>query len=339
MKNRERLQFTGQGGEYFKIWIVNLLLSILTLGMYSAWAKVRRNQYFYRHTRLAGACFDYHGDPKAILKGRMIAVVLVAAYTLAGTFSPHIALAILLAILLLMPWLLKRSLRFRLYNSSYRGLRFAFYGKTGGAYLNWLAWPLASALSLGVLWPLTQQRIVRYMRDNSAYGNALFRFAAGTGGFYKIYLLVIPMLVAIFVLLLVASQLVIPDHVEQRMAVGGALAGIGTYLGLLIFGYPYVSARMQNLIWNHTQLAGVHRFASDIKASGLFGIMFSNLLLTLLTLGLYKPFGDIRLARYRIEHISLIPGADLENIVAGIESQAAAAGEEIAEMFDLDISL
>ncbi|MDR1854861.1 MAG: DUF898 domain-containing protein, partial [Azoarcus sp.] len=40
-----RLQFTGSGGEYFRIWIVNLLLSILTLGIYSAWAKVRREQY------------------------------------------------------------------------------------------------------------------------------------------------------------------------------------------------------------------------------------------------------------------------------------------------------
>ena len=54
----QRLTFTGSGGEYFKIWIVNLLLTIVTLGIYSAWAKVRRNEYFYRHTRLAGAGFD-----------------------------------------------------------------------------------------------------------------------------------------------------------------------------------------------------------------------------------------------------------------------------------------
>ncbi|MFP5306510.1 MAG: DUF898 family protein, partial [Gammaproteobacteria bacterium] len=51
----ERLQFSGSGGEYFRIWIVNLLLSVLTLGIYSAWAKVRRMQYFYRNTTLAGA--------------------------------------------------------------------------------------------------------------------------------------------------------------------------------------------------------------------------------------------------------------------------------------------
>src|SRR3954471_6399831 len=45
--------FSGKGGEYFKIWIVNILLSIVTLGIYSAWAKVRNKQYFYGNTQLA----------------------------------------------------------------------------------------------------------------------------------------------------------------------------------------------------------------------------------------------------------------------------------------------
>ena len=49
------LQFTGKAGEYFKIWIVNLCLSVLTLGIYSAWAKVRRKRYFYGSTLLAGS--------------------------------------------------------------------------------------------------------------------------------------------------------------------------------------------------------------------------------------------------------------------------------------------
>jgi len=78
-------EFTGDGWEYFKIWIVNLLLTILTLGIYSAWAKVRRLHYFYRNTLLAGASFEYHGTPIAILKGRLIAFALFLVYTLAGT--------------------------------------------------------------------------------------------------------------------------------------------------------------------------------------------------------------------------------------------------------------
>src|SRR5690349_18799843 len=76
----EQLQFTGSGGSYFGIWIVNLLLSIITLGIYSAWAKVRRLQYFYRHTELAGSGFDFHGSPTRILLGRIIALAMVILY-------------------------------------------------------------------------------------------------------------------------------------------------------------------------------------------------------------------------------------------------------------------
>ncbi|RYZ95608.1 MAG: DUF898 family protein, partial [Proteobacteria bacterium] len=35
---RQTLEFRGQAGEFFRIWIVNTLLTILTLGIYSAWA-------------------------------------------------------------------------------------------------------------------------------------------------------------------------------------------------------------------------------------------------------------------------------------------------------------
>ncbi|MFB1034562.1 MAG: DUF898 family protein, partial [Sinobacterium sp.] len=35
------VKFLGKTGEFFSIWIVNLLLTIVTLGIYSAWATVR----------------------------------------------------------------------------------------------------------------------------------------------------------------------------------------------------------------------------------------------------------------------------------------------------------
>src|ERR1700722_353561 len=76
----EQLHFTGSGAEYFGIWIVNLLLTIVTLGIYSAWAKVRRLKYFYRHTEVAGSGFDFHGSPIRILVGRVLALVMLIAY-------------------------------------------------------------------------------------------------------------------------------------------------------------------------------------------------------------------------------------------------------------------
>jgi hypothetical protein len=84
--------FTGDGGEYFRIWIVNLLLTVLTLGLYSAWAKVRKAKYFRNNTRLDGHVFHFHGRPPAILRGRVLAFFLLAADTWAFQFSNTVGL-------------------------------------------------------------------------------------------------------------------------------------------------------------------------------------------------------------------------------------------------------
>ena len=125
---REAITFSATGSEYFRIWIVNLLLSIVTLGIYSAWAKVRRNRYFYSSTHLAGSSFADHGNAIAILKGRIAAVVLIAGYNIALQISPFIGLLMFVLMAAILPWLVWKSLQFKLYNTSYRGIRFGFGG-------------------------------------------------------------------------------------------------------------------------------------------------------------------------------------------------------------------
>src|SRR6202171_2582999 len=100
----EQLQFTGSGSEYFGIWIVNMLLTIVTLGIYSAWAKVRRLQYFYRHTEVAGSSFDFHGSPTSILVGRVIALVMLIAYNYSVRLHSPLTIVILAGIAVIMPW-------------------------------------------------------------------------------------------------------------------------------------------------------------------------------------------------------------------------------------------
>ena len=162
-------RFSGTGGEYFGIWIVNILLSVLTLGVYSAWAKVRRMQFFYRNTQLAGAGFDYHGNPWAILKGRIVASGIMGAYYGLAFISPIAGGVAFLAVLSAMPWFISRALRFRLYNTSYRGLRFRFTGTTGEAYIAFLLMPIATLLTLGLLGPMWHQRLKNYVHSNASY--------------------------------------------------------------------------------------------------------------------------------------------------------------------------
>jgi uncharacterized membrane protein YjgN (DUF898 family) len=345
-QHRELFSFTGRGGEYFRIWIVNLCLTLVTLGIYSAWAKVRRLQYFYRHTAVAGASLDYHGNPIAILKGRILAIILFGSYSAMINVNPIAGLAIFAVIMAIMPWLLVRSFRFQLHNTSYRGLRLSFHGKTGDAYVNFLLLPLASYMSLGFLWPLAHQQITRYVRSSSAYGNGRFAFHGKAGAFYKPYMvlfgvtiLILAAAIAIGVLLakgiLPHFQVAAPDQAQIMMMVFVILGFF--YVGLLLFAYPYLTARLQNMIWNNTTL-GPLGFACDMRARQIFGIMFSNLLLIILTLGLYKPYADIRMARYRIEHITLLANEDIDNFVATQQAEVGASGEEVADIFDMDIA-
>ena len=166
----EPLRFTGRGTEYFGVWIVNLLLTIVTLGVYSAWAKVRRLQYFYRHTELAASSFDFHGSPVKILIGRAVALVMLVAYNYSARVRSPLTIVVILIIALAMPWLLRNSFRFRLFNTSWRGTRFHFRGSVAGSYRVFLLNGLLSVVTLYGLAPFMHQRLKAYQHGNSWFG-------------------------------------------------------------------------------------------------------------------------------------------------------------------------
>ena len=106
---RYPFSFSGRGGEYFKIWIVNILLSIITLYIYSAWAKVRTRRYFAGNTVLDNSSFDYHATGKQILLGRIIAVVLLIIVTVGGVIDPFVSIGGFVILALLLPWAVWRQ--------------------------------------------------------------------------------------------------------------------------------------------------------------------------------------------------------------------------------------
>ncbi len=336
--------FTGKGSEYFSIWIVNVALTIITLGVYSAWAKVRKLQYLYRNTSLAGTSFDYHGNPIAILKGRLIAVGALVGSQLLLQFAPLIGIVLIVALAIIFPWLIKRSMQFKLFNSSYRGLRFAFNGNNGGAYRVFL-WLTVLASFLGFLWPYTHHQIKKYQHENSRYGQTQFSFSATPGQYYKIYIIAgllglgLLFLVGVFFGAALIQSMASADGMPRS---GYAFIFPIIFLILLFVIYqtvigPFIQARLQNVVWNNTKL-GDHSFVSDVSARKLFAITFTNFILIILTLGLYKPFATIRLLRYRLKTMGFIPHGSLEDFLAGQSQQQNATGEETAEMFDVDIS-
>ena len=153
-ERRFSFEFRGQTGEYFWIWIVNVLLTIATLGIYSPWAKVRTKRYFYGNAFLADANFEYHARPLSILLARAVVLLLtVGGGAIAAAYSVAADARYSFLLFLLLPWALVRGLSFNARNSSYRGLRFSFARRYGEAYFALFGLPAFSfAALLCLLW-------------------------------------------------------------------------------------------------------------------------------------------------------------------------------------------
>jgi uncharacterized membrane protein YjgN (DUF898 family) len=346
---REPFSFTGTGREYFGIWIVNVLLTILTLGIYSAWAKVRSTRYFYDNTTVAGAGFDYHGDPVAILKGRIIAVAMVLAYNFSFKISLLLGICTLAVILLVMPWLVWKSLQFKLHNSSYRGIRFSFQASLKGAYETYLKMPLIAVLTLGFGLPFVQQRINRFQHEESRFGDTPFRLTASVKQFYQVYgfalMLGVTAVIAIAILGFIGSvgSWVFLKASAAARTPGKLWMAVPILFILTIYLMTFVVAAvfrclMQNLIWSHTRLGG-HVFECGLQSHRLVWIYLGNLVGLLCTLGLYAPYAKIRILKYRIESMALITHGSIDDVVAQAQSPTSAVGEGAADLMGFDIGL
>lgn len=215
-----QVEFTGKASEYFGIWIVNLLLSLLTLGIYSAWAKVRRKKYFYHHTQIDQVGFDYHAKPLNILKGRLIAFALFLAYAFGGELNFFIPMIAVVVFVLALPWLVVRASIFNARNSSHRGLRFDFVGKVGKAVKIYLLMPALAVLSLYLAWPYVDHQRNQFLVSNHRFGLSAFDFKAKVSSFYRIYAvaLIVPF-IGILVAVAIPAYVAYQERAEQHSTI------------------------------------------------------------------------------------------------------------------------
>ena len=331
--------FTGSGSEFFKIWIVNVSLTILTLGIYSAWAKVRTNRYFYSHFKLDGEGFEYHAKPIEILKGRLIALALVLAYYFAASLSPAMGALAAIALSVAYPVIIVLSLRFHRRVTSYRNLHFRFHGRFRDAYKTFLLWPLIGIFSLGILYPLVLIKADRFVINNSAYGTEKFGFAGKYGHYGKLFLLGL----ALYIALSVVAAAVVAGLAFVLSPDGGGNATIGpmsvflTVLPIYLVMF-YLYARFVNLKFSLTTLRD-HGFESTLTAASFARLVVSNFFLIIITLGLYLPFAKVRFARYRAERLSFMAQGSLDDFTAGEGEKVSAMSQEIGQAFDFDIGI
>ena len=333
-ETRHPVEFTARAGEYFRIWIVNLALSIVTLGIYSAWAKVRKRRYFCGHTHIAGEAFEYRARPLAILKGRLIAFGLLALFYGVGYAAPLWQWLVWIPLLVVAPWLLVRSIAFNAYNTAHRGLRFRFSGTYGECARIAAGYGLLVLVTLGLAYPYLKRRLVRFLAERHAYGTTPFALDAGFG---KPFIHAYAVAYGLGVLggLLLFFGLTLAGRGQALAMV--PLVVLGFY-GVLFVLFAYVRARTANALWNHLAIGPV-RFECALRARDLVALYLGNILAIALTLGLATPWAAVRTMRYRASRMTAIADAPLDQFAQAESARVSVAGEEVAEMFDIDIAL
>lgn len=336
----EAVTFRGTGGEYFGIWIVNLLLTIVTIGIYSAWAKVRRLRYFYGNTWLAGSAFEYHGRPVQILKGRLIAFAVLVVYQVTINIWPRSVFLFGPLLFFAIPWLVVRARLFTSRMTSYRNLHFDFKGTYGEAAVIFLLLPIAVLFTVGLLLPYWLYRRDKFLVGRSAYGRTQWRLELGAGVFYKIALLTLAWAVPFLCIMWFGASLAgfnplgSPPQPRSGAGLGLLMLFIG-YIGILAVPNAYFWVSKQNAVLGNAHLAD-HRLQSNMRVGRFIFLMATNLLLVLVTLGLGTPFAQIRIAKYRLEALTLQVNGSLDEFVASEAKTASATGEEISDFLDVD---
>lgn len=338
---QSKIQFSGRAGEYFGIWIVNLLLSILTLGIYSAWAKVRTQQYFYGHTQIENQSFRYLATPMQILRGRIIAVIIFASYFLLSSFAPVVGLVLAFAFLFLSPWLIVQSLKFNMRVSSYRNVRFAFHGTYGGAFKYFILLPVLSVFTLYLAMPWALRKIDNYLVTNISYGGKKFQVNTDTSTYYIAALLAIAVVIGVMTVFGIVSAVAFGVSVGAVSNAAGVMAFVMLavyWLSFMLSGAIY-QTMIRNHLFNNSKIINVVSFQSTMQTMPYLMLTLTNMLAVICTLGLAYPWAKIRKAAYLAQTMELTIQNAADKLVDEVQQSNSSFGEEAAGLFDVDVSL
>lgn len=396
-----RLRFTGSGGEYFRVWIVNVLLSIVTLGFYTPFARKRTAQYFYSHSMIAGSALEFTAQQRRMVFGFVLVFVLSAAYQLAVRTGQDTAVTLfLLGGAALAPFIWASAMRFRLSNTRWRGLRLVFTANWKEIYkaswpvfalaLVWIGvffaldalapgsmdsvdsiekssklsridaatgWSIAGIVLLGLfLSVLCVIRIEYNYRSllvlRTRIGNEMSRWKPVYMDFVKIWAGTVLVFLLTFVVLFALLGAVAGSIVLLGKGFDNTKLGVWFFVALLIGGVlfflllllasgparAYREARMFHLIWNNTGISQIGRFKSTLSTRKFVLLRLKNMLLTIFTVGFYRPFARVAEYRMKFESVTLYVKGSVEQLAGRLEQgQKEGFGDALADAAGLDL--
>ena len=369
------VRFNGNTRQCFRIWIANTFLTVVTFGIYSAWAKVRMKRYMLGHTEFAGFAFDYHANPVSILVAR---VVLVVAFLLINFFLSPFDLALesynSLVLALLIPPLIARGISFNARYTSYRTIRFNFDRKLAEAYFCFIPYfgfllgslgasvvgfspsgepaspELATMIYYAILFggfavflflsiPYFVRAFHRYRVNNHSFGRLKMSHQAPVLPYYVPLALIPAGTILVIGLSLALSSFIqsIPESEIGWMAAG--LRSVAAIFILLVFTTFIMRAYVTRLLLDNIRFDG-GRTSCRLKIIPYAWMLTYTFLLTLASLWLLRPWSIVLRARRLAAATTIVAKSEtLESIIGRESKREPAIGEAALDAFDFDVGL
>ena len=312
MEKRNSFKFNGSGSELFGIYVVNMILSAITFGIYAAWAKAKRLRYMYQNTDFAGDVFRYHGTGKEIfigfLKFMLIMVLLYAVY-MVGSLTYNQTLIIIGSIILfggllvIVPLAIHGGLRYRMARTSWRGIHWGYRGIKKELMSLYLKGVGLSIITFGVYGSWFEAKLYKYILSNIRFGDIKLSWDGNGKDLFFIYL-------------------------------KGILLTMITF-GIYSFWYQ---KNLFNYFYNHikaTQSEVLLKVESTLTAGTIFKTLLINGLLVTFTFGLGYPWAVVRIMKMYAENLVVLGDFDPDKIVQTEEDYKDATGEGFLDAFDI----
>lgn len=303
-----RFRFHGEGGAFFFVIVKNVLLTLVTLGLYTPWAKTERRRYVWSSTEIHSQRLSYTGTGLELFKGYLklagVYVVVFIVPMVLGRIDKVLGvvaqLSVGLLVMFLLPFALWWSRAYLLSRTTWRGVRLRLVGGAKPFAQSFIGGALLSLLTLGLYTPYFTNNVRAAMTNATYLGSQPFRYDGRGKEVFKIW-------------------------------IKGVIL---TILSLGIYWF-WMQAHLQKYYFEHTSFDGA-RGRFTLRGSDLFVIFMGQAFGTALTLGLAFPWIACWSLNKIMNGLSFEGVIDFSRIEAAT-AQGGASGEVLADALGVDL--
>jgi uncharacterized membrane protein YjgN (DUF898 family) len=310
-ETRYALRFHGEGTDLAVIVLKNVLLALVTVGIYSFWGKVNLRRFLWQNTEVHGDRLIYHGTGKELLVGWLKVIGVVAVFQgvnfVLMRVAPAVATMVTLGGGLCVFWLLGyavfASQRYLYSRTTWRGIRFGMEPRAADFAWTFVRGYLATVFTLGFYAPVWQNRLYRIRTNNSRIGSLQMRFTGSDRDAFFLFLRSLPIIVLT----------------------------LGLYT-------PWYATALRRWRAEHTWIGGdsIGAARGELTMTGgeYFRLMLVNFFCVILTAGLASPWVIAHNMVFMMKRFSFVGAIDFASIQQRASS-GSAAGEGMADVLDV----